>query len=295
MTEIGAQEAALAAKKAQDSELVAFKQSMDRLKAELSPGPSAKQKLRKACTDFEAVFISKLWEQMRATVPKSGMFNSQQEEMYRSMFDREFTEKMAQDGGIGLGDMLYNQLKEKIKGGTKATGAQALHSQVGQLSNERNTSLAPAATGALPGKPEFKIPGRGNGLTPQAAGASSSAAQPAAPQAKAPETSAQAAPAAVAAPKPPASVPGAVMADVEALARRIEAAYDQRQAAQAIQSVQSGQAVQSGQSGQAAEAEGQGGQLSQGQPQAATQGKARYARTLRGESGIAGRRFATIG
>lgn len=281
MTEIGAQEAALAAKKAQDNDLVAFKQSMDRLKADLSPGPNAKQKLRKACTDFEAVFISKLWEQMRATVPKSGMFNSQQEEMYRSMFDREFTEKMAQDGGIGLGDMLYNQLKDKIKGGGKAggaTGAQALQTPVGQLSTGKNSSLEPGTTGAVPQKPEFKSPRRGSGLTPQAAGAVSQVAQPAAPAAAAQAT---VTPAAISqAPRPPASVPGAVMADVEALARRIEAAYDERQASQA---------------GQAASAEQGRQEQAAAQSQAAAQGKARYGRTLRGESGIAGRRFATIG
>jgi len=114
MADIAAQDAVIAAKKAQDGEIVALKQQMDRLKGDLSANPAVKQKLRKACTDFEAVFISKIWEQMRATIPKGGMLQSPQEDMYRSMFDREFTEKMAQDGGIGLGDMLYNQLKEKV-------------------------------------------------------------------------------------------------------------------------------------------------------------------------------------
>ncbi len=213
MSEIAAQDASVANKKAQESELVALKQQMDKLKNVITPGPDAKKKLRKACTDFEAVFISKLWEQMRATVPKSGMFNSQQEEMYRSMFDREFTEKMAQDGGIGLGDMLYDQLKNKIKGGGKIagkTGAQTLQSG---LANAPVTE--PGTTGALPEKQEFKVSGRRNAASAQ--NAASATSQPSASAAEL-------------APQPPASVSGAVMADVENLARRIEADYDRRQA-----------------------------------------------------------------
>ncbi len=114
-------DAALSAKQARDAELIALKQQVDRLKGDLTPGASKQQKLRKACTDFEAVFISKMWEQMRATVPKGGMFNSQQSEMYRSIFDRDFSEKLAGDGGIGLGDMLYSQLKNKLKNVTSTT------------------------------------------------------------------------------------------------------------------------------------------------------------------------------
>lgn len=207
--DIAVQDAALAAKKAQDSELVALKQQMDRLKSDLTPGPSPKQKLRKACTDFEAVFISKMWEKMRATLPKDGLLHSPQEEMYRSMFDREFTEKMAADGGIGLGDMLYNQLKDKIQGGAKLTGktgAQTLQSNL-----VKAPPVEPATTGALPEKPEFKVTGRRSSAVTQS-------------------VSATAAPSVAAArPTPPASVPGSVMADVEALARRIEADFDRRQ------------------------------------------------------------------
>lgn len=227
MTNIAAQDAAVAAKKAQDSELVALKQQMDRLKGDISPGPSSKQKLRKACTDFEAVFISKMWEKMRATLPKDGLLHSPQEEMYRSMFDREFTEKMASDGGIGLGDMLFNQLKDKLSGGGKITGktgAQTLQSNL-----VKAAPAEPATSGALPEKPEFKVSGRRN------SGALQSSAPVTAPTVSA------------AGPKPPASVPGAVMADVEALARRIEADFDRRQAEAAVLNAAQSQAARYGQ------------------------------------------------
>lgn len=289
MADIAAQDAALAAKKAQDSELTALKQQMDRLKGDITPGPSAKQKLRKACTDFEAVFISKMWEQMRATIPKGGMFQSPQEEMYRSMFDREFTEKMAQDGGIGLGDMLYNQLQGKIKGGGKAsgkTGAQALQTVTGDITaNQPSGALTqPATTGAVPEKKDFKTPRRGNALGPQAASSASSPAfGPTAAQASTASAGSSAAPAVAAAPKVPASVPAAVMADVEALARRIEADYDRRQAETTSQA-----------SGQAAASVPQAQEQQQAQRQAQSRVSG-YGLKARENSISTGRRFATIG
>ncbi len=141
MTNIAAQDAATAAKKAQDSELVALKRQMDKLKNELTPGPDKRQKLRSACQNFEAVFISKLWEQMRATGPKSGMFNSQQEEMYRSMFDREFTEKMA-----GTGHRPWRHVvlaaSDKLTGGGKSTGVTGERMLNGSLVKAPWTSAA---------------------------------------------------------------------------------------------------------------------------------------------------------
>lgn len=264
MADIAAQDAVIAAKKAQDGEIVALKQQMDRLKGDLSANPAVKQKLRKACTDFEAVFISKIWEQMRATIPKGGMLQSPQEDMYRSMFDREFTEKMAQDGGIGLGDMLYNQLKEKVQGGGKMTrpGALSLESGLKGAPVEQ-----PATTGALPEKPGFTLPEkpshvlpgrRARAVAPSASAATGASAARTATSAYA-AASASSAPsvssassvssAAIApsAPIPPASVPGAVMADVEALAQRIEADYDRRQAAAAALAAAQGQAARYGQ------------------------------------------------
>ncbi len=232
MTNIAAQDAATAAKKAQDSELVALKRQMDKLKNELTPGPDKRQKLRSACQNFEAVFISKLWEQMRATVPKSGMFNSQQEEMYRSMFDREFTEKMARDGGIGLGDMLYSQLQDKLTGGGKSTGVTGERMLNGSLVkapvDERGTD------GKIPEPKTFAVPASKNGMVAQGAAARKTVGAAEQTLASASQTISEASRTLGVAdgrsvPLPPASVAAADMADVEALARRIEADYDRRQ------------------------------------------------------------------
>lgn len=108
-------EAQAAVKKADDNDLVKFKVKMDGLKRRLGEGNVKEKQLREACQDFEAVFISKLWKEMQATVPKNEIFGGKQSEMYMSMFDRDFAEKMAESGGIGLGDMMFEQLRDKLK------------------------------------------------------------------------------------------------------------------------------------------------------------------------------------
>lgn len=82
-------------------------------------------KLKKACQDFEAVFIGQIWKQMRASVPKEGMLHSKEQESYLSMFDQELSVKMSQGGGIGLSDMLYANLSERLVNASRDTTSTA--------------------------------------------------------------------------------------------------------------------------------------------------------------------------
>lgn len=103
------------------TEMVRFKAKLDGLRQRLQGGDVEDKELRKACQDFEAVFIGKLWNQMRKSIPESDLLHSKQEKMYLSMFDRAFSEKMAENGGIGLQDMMYEQLKDKLDKAGKET------------------------------------------------------------------------------------------------------------------------------------------------------------------------------
>lgn len=96
---------------------VAQKLRIDALQKNLTGGSTKEAKLREACQGFESVFISKLFAQMRATVPKDGMLHGQYEDQYYSMFDKAMCDKMAESGGIGLADMMYRQLKGRVLGG----------------------------------------------------------------------------------------------------------------------------------------------------------------------------------
>ncbi|WP_066854567.1 peptidoglycan DD-metalloendopeptidase family protein [Halodesulfovibrio spirochaetisodalis] len=84
-------------------------------------GAEEKAKLRKAVEGFEAIFIQKMWQQMRTSIPKSGMFNSREEKMWQGMYDQELAVKMSQSGGVGLADLLYSQLSDKLGDASRST------------------------------------------------------------------------------------------------------------------------------------------------------------------------------
>jgi Rod binding domain-containing protein len=66
--------------------------------------------LQSAAQDFEAIFLHKMLESMRKTVPKSGLLESFSSDMYQSMFDEELANEMSQKGELGLADFMYKQL-----------------------------------------------------------------------------------------------------------------------------------------------------------------------------------------
>ena len=79
------------------------------------------KELRKAAEGFEAIFIQKMWDEMRSSLPKDGMYHSKEEEYWQSMYSQELGKSMASAGGIGLADMMVEQLTRPT--GTPQTGA----------------------------------------------------------------------------------------------------------------------------------------------------------------------------
>ncbi len=66
--------------------------------------------LESAAQDFEAIFLHKMLESMRKTVPKSGLLESFSGDMYQSMFDEELAGEMSKRGEVGLANFMYKQL-----------------------------------------------------------------------------------------------------------------------------------------------------------------------------------------
>ncbi|WP_320169053.1 rod-binding protein [Maridesulfovibrio sp.] len=116
-----AMDTATARANSETTELQGFKRKLTSMTDKLSGGQTKDKKLRDACEKFEAVFMGKIWQQMRKNVPKSGYLNSQYEQQYTAIFDKDFSEKLAEGGGIGLGDMLYKQLRSKLDNASKST------------------------------------------------------------------------------------------------------------------------------------------------------------------------------
>ena len=72
--------------------------------------------LKKACAEFESLFIYQLFQEMRKTVSKSGFISEGQSgPMVNSMLDMQLSKELASQKGIGLAQVLYDQLKNYEK------------------------------------------------------------------------------------------------------------------------------------------------------------------------------------
>ncbi|MDA3835583.1 MAG: rod-binding protein [Spirochaetales bacterium] len=71
----------------------------------------SEKKLKKACADFESIFIGFMLKAMRSTVPQSKTNKIPGKDIYDAMIDQKVAEDLAKrGGGIGLQKMLLRQL-----------------------------------------------------------------------------------------------------------------------------------------------------------------------------------------
>ena len=147
----------LARQEASAADLARRKMDMDALRKRLGDTTTKQEKLRESCEGFEAIFLQKMWEQMRKTVPKEGFLHSKDEETYQSLFDVELCKKMAGAGGIGLADMLYIQLSQQLEHTGRTTTPGRFRNPLNvppaeNLSPRHAASAAPAAASDPAGK-----------------------------------------------------------------------------------------------------------------------------------------------
>lgn len=73
------------------------------------------KEIRQVCRDFEKIFLSMMYKQMKATVPKSQLFaEDASRDIFESMMDDSLMEEASKGNGLGLGDVLYKQLKKQL-------------------------------------------------------------------------------------------------------------------------------------------------------------------------------------
>ena len=78
-------------------------------------GVSDDAKLREAANDFEAIFIQQMLKTMRKTSFESDMLpKSEGEKVFQSLLDEQYAQISAKSGSLGLGEMIYQQLKAKV-------------------------------------------------------------------------------------------------------------------------------------------------------------------------------------
>jgi flagellar protein FlgJ len=90
--------------------LVLNPQSLDRLKYQASQN-GGKDAIKAAAQQFEAYFLQMMLRNMRQTLSQDGPFDSQETKMFGEMFDQQIAQKISQGKGLGLADMLVQQMQ----------------------------------------------------------------------------------------------------------------------------------------------------------------------------------------
>ena len=73
---------------------------------------STSARLKKACTDFESIFIHQMLKASDAGVAgDTGFLKGNDGKIIKSMFNEKLAGTMSSGGGIGLGEILFEQLK----------------------------------------------------------------------------------------------------------------------------------------------------------------------------------------
>ncbi|MDN5331277.1 MAG: peptidoglycan hydrolase FlgJ [Tepidanaerobacteraceae bacterium] len=80
-----------------------------------SNSESQKAELKKACQQFEAVFLKYLLKEMRKTIPKGGLFSDNLSfNIFQSFCDDALAEELSRNNGIGIAEELYRQLSKYV-------------------------------------------------------------------------------------------------------------------------------------------------------------------------------------
>ncbi len=79
---------------------------------------ASQEKLKKACADFESIFLTYMLKTMRASASEiDPVGKSHESKILYAMYDEKLSEEIAGSGGIGLANILLEKLKERKQGG----------------------------------------------------------------------------------------------------------------------------------------------------------------------------------
>jgi flagellar protein FlgJ len=83
---------------------------------EPTTGGAERARLRQACQDFEAIFLTYLLKGMRATVPEGGFLSdSREQRLFRDLLDEGLATRLAASGSTGLAEAMYRQVASRVK------------------------------------------------------------------------------------------------------------------------------------------------------------------------------------
>ena len=102
----------------------------------------SKAATRETAQQFEAMFLQMMMKSMRDAIPKSGMNESQAEETFQGMFDKEVSIAMSKRNSLGLADMLVKHMPD--------ANGQPSTAQMLEARKPKPMPLQPAPAAAMP-------------------------------------------------------------------------------------------------------------------------------------------------
>lgn len=80
--------------------------------AAAGPSQAAEEaKLKEACQNFEEMFLTQMMKQMRKSAPGTG---GNEEKQFAEMLDQERAKQWSADGGVGMAQMMFEQMKKNM-------------------------------------------------------------------------------------------------------------------------------------------------------------------------------------
>jgi len=104
------------------SGLAADSRSLEQLKR--AAGEDPRRAVKQVATQFEALFMQMVLKSMREATLRSGMLDSQEQDLYRGMLDQQIAQKVAASG-TGLADLIARQLSRNLPSAASAAAAAA--------------------------------------------------------------------------------------------------------------------------------------------------------------------------
>ena len=115
--------------------------------------------LREAARQFESLFTSMVLKSMQQANFKDPLFGSDQGDLYQEMYDDQLAATMSKGKGLGLADMLVQQLQRERAGGADPTSASA------SATTARSATRVTSGTGKVVGEKAVTARGMATALS----------------------------------------------------------------------------------------------------------------------------------
>ena len=73
--------------------------------------------------EFETLFLDMMMKSMRSAAPGNSVLDSEGSRVFTGLLDHEFSRKLADQGGLGLADLLIKQLSKLVPNAVEDVGA----------------------------------------------------------------------------------------------------------------------------------------------------------------------------